>query len=145
MNSTCEGGQLKPGQIAASRKLSAIEVALDGQTVSAGRRSPSPVVTMEKSPVAKKKAASSGAAATATKNRPQSGSAPARRPSIEEVGHTAGLVWQMLHERGGLTPAELKKAVDAPGDLVLMAVGWLAREGKLDFESSGRTVKILLR
>ncbi len=65
--------------------------------------------------------------------------------NCEEVGHTAGQVWQALSDGGGLTAATLKKSVDAPGDLVMAAVGWLAREEKLDFDTSGRTVKIFLR
>jgi hypothetical protein len=63
----------------------------------------------------------------------------------DEIGPTAGLVWQSLNDEGSQTIAALKKSVDAPGDLVMAAVGWLAREGKLAFETSGRTVKISLR
>lgn len=63
----------------------------------------------------------------------------------DEIGPTAGLVWQTLNDKGGQTVAALKKSVDAPGDLVMAAVGWLAREGKLEFDASGRTVKISLR
>ncbi|WP_442482989.1 winged helix-turn-helix domain-containing protein [Aeoliella sp. SH292] len=63
----------------------------------------------------------------------------------DEIGPTAGLVWQTLNDQGAQTVAALKKSVDAPGDLVMAAVGWLAREGKLEFETSGRTVKISLR
>lgn len=63
----------------------------------------------------------------------------------DEIGTVAGLVWKSLLGESGQTAAALKKSVDAPGDLVMAAVGWLAREEKLDFEISGRTVKISLR
>jgi len=61
------------------------------------------------------------------------------------IGQTAGLVWQTLADNGAQTLATLKKSVDAPSDLVLLAVGWLAREDKLDFETAGRTTTISLR
>lgn len=63
----------------------------------------------------------------------------------DEIGPVAGLVWQSLNDKGGQTATALKKSVDAPADLVMAAVGWLAREGKLEFETSGRTVTISLR
>jgi len=41
--------------------------------------------------------------------------------------------------------ASLKKEVTAPGEIVMAAIGWLAREDKLAFDTAGRTVKISLR
>jgi hypothetical protein len=63
----------------------------------------------------------------------------------DEIGSVAGMVWHTLSERGDQSVAALKKAVDAPGDLVMAAIGWLAREGKLNFDSGNRTLKISLR
>lgn len=65
--------------------------------------------------------------------------------SDEMIGHAAGDVWRVLSERGSQTLAGLKKSVDASDDVVLMAVGWLAREGKLAFETSGRAVTVSLK
>jgi hypothetical protein len=65
--------------------------------------------------------------------------------STVEIGHVAGDVWSVLDRNGGLTLAALKKEVAAPVDVVLAAVGWLAREDKLEFSTAGRTVKISLR
>ena len=48
----------------------------------------------------------------------------------------------MLHGQGWQTLAAVKKGVDQPADVTLMAIGWLAREGKLDFTTSGRSLKI---
>jgi hypothetical protein len=62
-----------------------------------------------------------------------------------EIGHVAGDVWGLLGRDGGQTIAAIKKSVDAPGDYVLAAIGWLAREDKLEFSVNGRTVKISLR
>lgn len=73
-------------------------------------------------------------------------SAAAAKPTFapEQIGTTAGQVWHALSERDGLTLSALKKTVDAPGDLVMAAVGWLAREGKLRFTPRGRSVKLSL-
>ena len=62
-----------------------------------------------------------------------------------EIGHAAGDVWGALSRKGALTLAAIKKEVKAPGDVVVAAIGWLAREEKLDFDTAGRTVKISLR
>lgn len=79
---------------------------------------------------------------------PTRGATPANKPvaalSADHIGATAGEVWHLLADGGPLTPATLKKRVDAPGDVVMAAVGWLAREGKLSFSSNGRTTKVSL-
>ena len=41
--------------------------------------------------------------------------------------------------------ATLKKSIDAPDDLILAAIGWLARENKLAFDANGRSIKVSLR
>ena len=50
---------------------------------------------------------------------------------LDLIGETAGSIWQGLETKGPLSLSALKKQVKAPPDLVLMAVGWLAREEKL--------------
>jgi hypothetical protein len=62
-----------------------------------------------------------------------------------EIGHVAGDVWGALTRDGALTVAAIKKEVKAPGDVVAAAIGWLAREEKLNFDTAGRVVKISLR
>lgn len=51
----------------------------------------------------------------------------------EEIGAAAGQVWQALQENGELSLAELKKATGLTTPLLDWAVGWLAREDKLEF------------
>jgi hypothetical protein len=78
----------------------------------------------------------------------ETGPTPAREPgamSHIEIGHAAGDVWGALSRNGGLTIAALKKEVAAPGDIVMAAIGWLAREDKVVFDTAGRAVKISLR
>lgn len=64
--------------------------------------------------------------------------------SNDLIGDTAGKIWHALLA-GPQNFADLKKSIDAPADLILVSVGWLAREGKLKFDSSGRSVTVLLR
>lgn len=64
--------------------------------------------------------------------------------SISQIGETAGLIWHTLDEQGPMTISKLVKSVDAPRDLVLQAIGWLAREHKLVIEENGRSKTISL-
>jgi hypothetical protein len=74
--------------------------------------------------------------------------AAARSPgafSTIEIGHVAGDVWGILSRDGGLTIPAIKKSIAAPDDVVLAAIGWLAREDKVEFSTQGRSVKVSLR
>lgn len=63
---------------------------------------------------------------------------------VQQIGEIAGEVWHVLKTHGSMSAAKLSKAVDAPRDVVMQAVGWLAREGKLviDETSRGRTISL---
>ncbi len=62
-----------------------------------------------------------------------------------QIGEMAGQVWQTLHSRGTLTIPKLVKEIDAPRDVIMQALGWLAREGKIDIEEDSRTKTVSLR
>lgn len=103
---------------------------------SSKRVPPTPTATVAKvTPAAPKKSASKKPAAAAPK------------PSLtdEQIGYAAGEVWAALNEADPMTLAALKKALDQPAETTLIALGWLAREGKLRFEASGRSVKVGLK
>jgi hypothetical protein len=57
----------------------------------------------------------------------------------------AGKVWRVLSENGSMSLASLTERLGEPRDLVMQAVGWLAREGKVDMTESGRSKTISLR
>ena len=50
-----------------------------------------------------------------------------------QIGETAGRVWKLLDREGPQSLAQIKKKIDAKGDLVPYALGWLAREGQVEF------------
>ena len=63
---------------------------------------------------------------------------------VARVGELAGEVWHFLNKGNEPTLTQLAKEIDAPRDQVMQAVGWLAREGKLDIQDSGRNKSISL-
>ncbi|MFV2066121.1 MAG: winged helix-turn-helix domain-containing protein [Pirellulales bacterium] len=65
--------------------------------------------------------------------------------SIDQVGETAGFVWQALNADGSLSTAKIVKQIDAPRDIVMQSIGWLAREGKIAIEDRGRSRIVSLR
>ena len=62
-----------------------------------------------------------------------------------KVGEIAGTIWHLLREQGPQTLTQVKKAVQEPSELVLFAVGWLAREGNIDVAAEKRGFKVSLR
>jgi len=64
---------------------------------------------------------------------------------VAEIGEAAGEVWRVLSEGGPMTMAKLVKAVGEQRDTVMQALGWLAREGKVNIEEEGRSRVISLR
>ncbi len=68
-----------------------------------------------------------------------------RESCVAEIGQTAGAVWQLLSQKGPQSLAKLVKEVDAPRDTVMQALGWLAREDKIEIEEDNRTRTVALR
>ena len=54
---------------------------------------------------------------------------------LEKIGISAGLVWASL-EKGELNVKAVKKATKLTEKDLNLAFGWLAREGKLNFNES---------
>ncbi|MFA5166997.1 MAG: winged helix-turn-helix domain-containing protein [Candidatus Omnitrophota bacterium] len=48
---------------------------------------------------------------------------------IMEIGIVAGEIWHFLDSKKHATADELTKGLKRPRELVLMSLGWLAREG----------------
>ncbi|MGQ9576218.1 MAG: winged helix-turn-helix domain-containing protein [Thermoguttaceae bacterium] len=64
---------------------------------------------------------------------------------LVQIGETAGVVWQMLAANGPMSMAKLVKAAGRPRDLVMQAIGWLAREDKVNIEEDRRSRIVSLR
>jgi hypothetical protein len=63
----------------------------------------------------------------------------------EEIGATAGAIWRTLNNKGGLTLSLLQKEVHAKKPVFDWAIGWLAREDKICFTGSKRSLVIELK
>jgi hypothetical protein len=59
-----------------------------------------------------------------------------------QIGAVAGKVWHYLEESGPVTMSQLAKDMNAPRDVVMQGVGWLAREGKVTFYNGARSKRI---
>jgi hypothetical protein len=62
-----------------------------------------------------------------------------------QVGEVAGKVWHTLNSEGPQTVLQLKKKLNATGDLVNFGVGWLAREDKVLISQEKSTFRIQLK
>ena len=51
---------------------------------------------------------------------------------INNIGTNAGVIWNLLNENGKLTETKLKKESGLAGAEFFAALGWLAREGKIN-------------
>ncbi len=64
---------------------------------------------------------------------------------IHAIGETAGRIWKFLNEHGEANLNQIKKNVKGDANLILQAIGWLAREEKLRIEKKGRFVTYALK
>ncbi len=63
----------------------------------------------------------------------------------EDVGLVAGRIWNYLEKNGPSSISRVAGSVEGSRDLVLMGLGWLAREGKLGFQEEGRQRLVSLK
>jgi hypothetical protein len=61
------------------------------------------------------------------------------------IGEAAGISWRYLELHGETTLSKLKQGTKLSDQLLLMALGWLAREHKLNIAQDRRSLKISLK
>ena len=64
---------------------------------------------------------------------------------LNEIGELSGFLWHLLDEKGPQSLAQLKKLTGKDEFTLTAAIGWLAREDKLEITKSARAVKISLK
>ena len=64
---------------------------------------------------------------------------------LESIGSVAGTIWHYLEDNDEATITKLTRELGETERTVLMGVGWLAREGKLDFERRKQGTYITLK
>lgn len=63
----------------------------------------------------------------------------------DEIGETAGRVWRLLESDGPQTLGQVKKKMNVKNGLIEYALGWLAREDKVEFVPEKRTYRLHLK
>jgi len=64
---------------------------------------------------------------------------------MQSIGETAGRVWHTLERDGPLKLTTLQRRMEVPPALLHMALGWLAREDKVEVIGDGRGFSARLR
>jgi hypothetical protein len=55
----------------------------------------------------------------------------------EKIGETAGQIWDFLKKKGEVSMAELPQHLKEKSNVVYQAIGWLARENKIEYRTAG--------
>jgi 3-methyladenine DNA glycosylase AlkD len=64
---------------------------------------------------------------------------------IDQIGETAGVVWKYLKENGDTSIPKLIKNLKSDDFLITAALGWLAREDKIEVFVKGRSKAVRLK
>ncbi len=64
---------------------------------------------------------------------------------ITEIGIVAGEIWQYLDKYNEATLTQIVEATKREKDLVIMGIGWLAREGHVSLTKIENDYKVVLR
>ena len=57
----------------------------------------------------------------------------------EKIGTSAGKIWRVLKKSDEVAISKLPKILGESESITYQALGWLAREGKVEYRSEGRT------
>ena len=64
---------------------------------------------------------------------------------ITKIGIVAGEIWHYLEDKGKVMLSEILSNLSYEKELILMSVGWLAREGHIVLEEEESDFKVFLR
>jgi hypothetical protein len=64
---------------------------------------------------------------------------------ITEIGIVAGEIWHFLDKEGDVSLSDLFKGIDKPKEVILMSLGWLAREGHVVVKEESKDYRVSLR
>ncbi|HUU49482.1 MAG TPA: winged helix-turn-helix domain-containing protein [Nitrospinota bacterium] len=62
----------------------------------------------------------------------------------EVIGKTAGRIWEVLREKEKVNVTQLPKTLKEKTLIVYQALGWLARENKIDYHKKGDKIFVSL-
>jgi Mn-dependent DtxR family transcriptional regulator len=62
----------------------------------------------------------------------------------EKIGQTAGQIWEILNTKGEVSLSQLPRLLKITSDLTYQALGWLAREDKVEYRTKVGKVYVSL-
>ena len=62
----------------------------------------------------------------------------------ETIGISAGTIWRLLQKNDTVAISKLPKMLKENESMTYQALGWLAREGKIEYHSEGRATFVSL-
>jgi hypothetical protein len=62
----------------------------------------------------------------------------------KKIGTSAGNIWRILNKSKEVAISKLPKMLDESELITYQALGWLAREGKIEYRSEGRMTFVSL-
>ena len=63
----------------------------------------------------------------------------------DSIGIAAGKIWDYLNENGETSVSKITKETELNKNMTQRAIGWLAKEGKLNFTMDKRTELLSLK
>ncbi len=63
----------------------------------------------------------------------------------EQIGQSAGQIYNYLNSNGEATFSKIKKELDLKGNFADLGLGWLAREDKVELSKKGSSVNVRLK
>lgn len=63
----------------------------------------------------------------------------------ETIGQAAGKMWKFLDENGASSPSKIAKETGISKTDLQRAIGWLAKEDKIEIEVNGRMETLSLK
>ena len=64
---------------------------------------------------------------------------------MEQIGTSAGEIYNYLNTNGTVTVSKMKKDLDLKGNFADLGLGWLAREDKVYMSKRGTSVSVSLK
>lgn len=62
----------------------------------------------------------------------------------DQIGKTAGAIWEVLRSNDRMALSQLPRAVKERESVTYQALGWLAREDKIVYETQGKKTYVAL-
>lgn len=63
----------------------------------------------------------------------------------ERIGEVAGRIWSLLNKNGKVSLSQLPKSLKETDAITFQALGWLAREGKVEYHKEKNKTSVSLK